>query len=567
MEEQNNSKVIGKVAALESQPSTIDEFYFWTKKDTLLNPFDVVVVNHIEDSKTYGVVEEISHITDSDSFLGSFISNDFGEISCPMMTDRVGMNYVRARVVENTKGILIPVHNGELVSLGSKEEIQEALGLKKMKNPVVCGYLEMYSGKVEEDKVKLPVYVNSDFLIGPEGAHLNISGISGLASKTSYAMFLLNALQQRSLKEEKAKSVAYICLNVKGRDLLTIDEPATDLPDDSKAMYKEMGLELQPFQNVKYFYPRPKNNEISASSYVRKDTYDSQVHRGQAFKYAFNYQQDKENIELLFANVEDPQQTMESIVNFIVSEQAPFNGVDDWNGMMDEISSMCEAKSKKKDDKTGSEISVMSWRKFKRIIRKSVEDNSLFVSGIKKDENEVRLEDELKKIRNNDVYVIDVAKQDEGMQAFVFGSVMRAIQNIKLGAVEGAEDVPDRIVIFVDELNKYAGADVPKSSPILQLILEIAERGRSLGIVLFAAEQFKSAIHKRVTGNCAMHAYGRTNSIEVSEKAYSFVPATYKNMMTRLKQGDYIIQNPIFNSLLKIQFPRPLYLQDKGDNH
>ena len=45
MEEQNNSKVIGKVAALESQPSTIDEFYFWTKKDTLLNPFDVVVVN------------------------------------------------------------------------------------------------------------------------------------------------------------------------------------------------------------------------------------------------------------------------------------------------------------------------------------------------------------------------------------------------------------------------------------------------------------------------------------------------------------------------------------------
>ena len=65
-------KIIGKVAALENNPSTIDHFYFWTDKDTLLNPFDVVVVEHVRGSKTYGVVEEISHITDSESFLGEY---------------------------------------------------------------------------------------------------------------------------------------------------------------------------------------------------------------------------------------------------------------------------------------------------------------------------------------------------------------------------------------------------------------------------------------------------------------------------------------------------------------
>ena len=89
---------------------------------------------------------------------------------------------------------------------------------------------------------------------------------------------------------------------------------------------------------------------------------------------------------------------------------------------------------------------------------------------------------------------------------------------------------------------------------------------RALGIVLFSAEQFKSSIHKRVSGNCSTHAYGRTNSVEVSDKTYSFVPNTYKNMMTRLKQGHYIIQNPVFHSLLKVRFPMPLYKQDKGDN-
>ena len=136
----------------------------------------------------------------------------------------------------------------------------------------------------------------------------------------------------------------------------------------------------------------------------------------------------------------------------------------------------------------------------------------------------------------------------------------------KLLSLEERAKIPDKIVIFVDELNKYASSDAPKTSPILRLLLDIAERGRSLGIILFSAEQFKSAIHRRISGNCSTHAYGRTNSIEIADKNYSFVPNTYKYMMTRLKQGHYIIQNPIFRSLLKIRFPMPLYKQDKGDN-
>ena len=48
--------------------------------------------------------------------------------------------------------------------------------------------------------------------------------------------------------------------------------------------------------------------------------------------------------------------------------------------------------------------------------------------------------------------------------------------------------------------SKYASTDTPKNSPILHQILDIVERGRSLGIILFSAEQFRSAIHNRVTG-------------------------------------------------------------------
>lgn len=122
----------------------------------------------------------------------------------------------------------------------------------------------------------------------------------------------------------------------------------------------------------------------------------------------------------------------------------------------------------------------------------------------------------------------------------------------------------NKFLVFIDELNKYASKDTPKTSPILREILDVTERGRSLGVVLFGAEQFRSNIHQRVTGNCSTHAYGRTNSIETATKDYGSLPSTYKNMLTRLEQGDYLIQNPIFRSLLKIQFPKPIYKQFKN---
>jgi len=169
------AKLIGRVAATEKIPTTIDEFYFWTDKEKILNPFDVIKAKHIQDSYTFGVVEEISHITDAPSYLASYISSDFGDVSYKTNTQRVGLNFVKAKVIGNTKDIYTPVLDGSEVSLGDEKEVQKALGLDEVKNPLACGYIEMYEAK---DKIRLPVFLNSDFLLGPEGAHLNISGIS-----------------------------------------------------------------------------------------------------------------------------------------------------------------------------------------------------------------------------------------------------------------------------------------------------------------------------------------------------------------------------------------------------
>lgn len=559
------SKVIGKVLATEKNPSTMEEFYFWTRPELVLNPFDVVKVEHINNSKTYGVVEEISHITDSASFLADYISNDFGDIHTAPITHRIGMNYVKAKIVGNTENIYIPVLNGKSVAIAEKEEVSAALGLSTIKHPIPCGYLEMYQGAGKEDRVRLTVNMDSKYLIGPEGAHLNISGISGLAAKTSYAMFLLKGIQDKCLNALKSgdkdadEDVAFVIFNVKGKDLLAIDEP--NVFDSEKereevlALYDELGLSKTPFKNVHYYYPY--SDTRIHNTYLEKENVTKNIDNGKAHMFKYEYRHDKENLDLMFSSIDDPGQTMDSILNYIISGRGEFGNLDSWNDFLDKVKKCGEAGGH--GDK---EISVLSWRKFERIVKKSIYNNPLFGS-IKATDKEIRISQALADIKKNEVHVIDIAKLSDDMQAFVFGDAIKAIYNLKLSPDDEANP-PSKIVIFIDELNKYASSDVPKSSPILRQVLDIAERGRSLGIVLFGAEQFKSAIHQRVTGNCSTFAYGRTNAIELTKSDYRFIPSIYKSMMSRLKQGEYIIQNPVFRSLLNIMFPKPIYKQFKS---
>ncbi len=566
------TKIIGKVSATEKSPSTVDDFYFWTDKKTILSPFDVVKVHHVKNEKgknsiTYGVVEEIFHITDATSHITSYLSSDFGEVEDKGNMYRLGMNYVKAKVVCNTDNIYTPVLDGQQVETCDEDDVLTALGLKNPKNPVVCGYLKMYQ---EPNQIEIPISVNSHFLIGPEGAHLNISGISGLAAKTSYAMFLLKNIQQKFLnkdfeeREDKNQSVAFIFFNVKGRDLLALNEPNEKLPDGDKRIYKNMGWDTAPFKNVKFYYPFSSNKNVeNVQSYVETEHVRKQIDLNEAFKYKYIYEQDRDNLDLLLANEDDSTGTLDSIVNLVLNNQGNFGQIQTWTKFLDEIQNRMEAKS---TDNGKDAILPTSWRKFKRVITKAIGNDVFSGRAIVEANNEVRLNEAVKQIKKNEVMVIDVARLDEDTQSFVFGDVARAVYDLKLGGDEEKlgrkrEDIPGKIIIFVDELNKYASTDVPKKSPILRQLLDIAERGRSLGIILFSAEQFKSAIHDRVKGNCATHAYGRTNAIEISKADYRFIPKVYQNMMTRLEQGEYIIQNPVFRSLINIKFPRPTYKQ------
>ena len=136
---------------------------------------------------------------------------------------------------------------------------------------------------------------------------------------------------------------------------------------------------------------------------------------------------DKDNLDLMFASMDDPTQTMDSILSYIISGRGNFGSLEDWQDFLKEVHKCGEAGS------TGDkEIAVQSWRKFERIVKKSIYRNGMFDS-IKDGRRETRISDALRHIRKNEVHVIDIAKLNDDMQCFVFGDAIRAIYDLQLG--------------------------------------------------------------------------------------------------------------------------------------
>jgi hypothetical protein len=567
------NKCIGKVTATENKPTTCTCVYFWLSPEVIIRPFDIVRIEHIcangeGRSYSYAIVRELSYITDSAGHLANYVSSDFGDISARPLNERLGTTIAEADVLGNNQNIEMPIRDGARVEWADPEEIRSALGVEKLQQPIPAGYIQT------SNREEIRIDFEARYLVGPEAAHMNISGISGLASKTSYAMFLLSALQQRMTDD-----VSIILFNVKGPDLLAIDQVNSSLSEGNKDEWRKCGLNAKPLDNVTYLYPYSKRSDLYfTSSHVSmfREVIKTQISQDRAFNYYYDVDTFKggeegnetdvgrEKMALLLSDTDDPQSTMESCIHALGDIEA-----ENWDQLREEIQKMTE---KGLSEKQRGGIPAQSWRKFSRLIRKRT-DHDIFSShdnmayGNEPKRPKLILE-AIKALRPGKILVIDIAPLQDYLQSLVFGDVIRTVFDAKLGLYEGvkSEDLK-RVVIFADELNKYApSTGGAHDRTLARWLLEITERGRSLGVVLFGAEQFRSGIHPRVLGNCSTDVFGRTNPIEISKAAdYKLFSQSNKATVTRLNQGQMLLQHSVFNtSLIKVRFPYPAYRQLQG---
>ena len=91
----------------------------------------------------------------------------------------------------------------------------------------------------------------------------------------------------------------------------------------------------------------------------------------------------------------------------------------------------------------------------------------------------------IKEIKGGHTYVVDIYNLKDEEKTLVFGDILRTIYELYAESDVEDQDLPKKVIIFVDELNKYApGRRGESESSILEYVLDIAARGRSLGVVL-----------------------------------------------------------------------------------
>jgi len=112
-----------------------------------------------------------------------------------------------------------------------------------------------------------------------------------------------------------------------------------------------------------------------------------------------------------------------------------------------------------------------------------------------------------------------------------------------------------RTFVVLDELNKYA----PRSggSPIKSLLVDIAARGRSLGVILIGAQQNPSGVDRDITNNAALEVVGQLKASESSE--LGFLPAPMRARAQIIAPGTMITSQPLLPAPVPIRFPFPPY--------
>ena len=249
------TRPVGRVVATERKPNTSHEFHFWTAVDA---PIGIGTIVRVEGSvpvnggipRVFGLVVEGFSYSDLQSPLHDVLSFDGQPHGVRAPTERTEIRLYTAQVLRHVpEEPLQPVPMGN-VFLADDADVAIALRMDSYMRSEQRTAIPI--GVYRAGGMRSPVYLDADFLLGPEAAHLNISGVSGLATKTSAIEWLLQSIFTHFPAQKG--SVAAVCFNVKGPDLLFLDQPGR-IEDADRELYDLLEVPAKPFGAVQYYAP------------------------------------------------------------------------------------------------------------------------------------------------------------------------------------------------------------------------------------------------------------------------------------------------------------------------
>jgi DNA helicase HerA-like ATPase len=397
-----------------------------------------------------------------------------------------------------------------------------------------------------------PLFANFEFLNGQRGAHVNISGVSGVATKTSYATFLLHSVFTSQVLGPAAVNTKALIFNVKGEDLLHIDRPNTSLDDNARRLYRELGLPAQPFASVGLFAPPRAGSDRAVADVSSRSDITS-------FFWTLAEFCHDDLMVFLFADAEDERSQYTMVVYNVMAQLRHAEAADGGSVRIEgetvrTFRDLADLISRKvQDDESrydwaGPHIGQGTVNAFVRRLLGAVRHVERLIRGDISNPERHRIE-----VQGHQATVVDLHNLNDRAKRFVVGVTVRRAFEDK----ESAGQSEELLFLVLDELNKYAPRE--GFSPIKEVLLDVAERGRSLGVILIGAQQTASEVERRIIANSSIRVVGRLDSAEASREEYGFLPTAQRQRATILKPGTMLLAQPELPVPLVLEFPFPAW--------
>jgi DNA helicase HerA-like ATPase len=556
---------VGRV--LGTEHSTTRAFRVVLNDDDYLQLDDLVMVRtevpKRGEVRTYGVVTEAEAV-----YEGAQFESDTHRIAAEGTLPAAKVRSAQVAVTRIDPEVWVSPDPGEVVERATGDERRKALYVDEMDRPLPVGM-----GRDGE-----PVYIDLDFFDGRKGGHMSISGISGVATKTSFALFFLRLLSGRpDVVGPAAANLRILVFNVKGEDLLWLDKRNRHFNDDATAVWQQLGVDPGPFPSVGLWAPpRTGTNDIvvpdtggrqegvAAFTWTPREFIEEGLLRflftdadGNRNQIPFIEERVRSQLRRFAVDVEG---VPGAVVLRDPSEGAkpgdrvvPHRGervITDLRTLVDVVSEYVDPEDGEPDTKWTGRVQMGTISAFVRRLHSAVHRLGHLVRA-----GESRRIDRTAA----QVTVVGIQSLHDLGQRFVVGALLAETFAEK-------EQTGQRLplsVIVLDELNKYAPRD--GTSALKDMLIDIAQRGRSLGVLLVGAQQTASRVAPEVMENAAIKVAGRLDAAEAERAEYGWMLPSTRARARLLKPGTMVLSQPAIPVPIVLEFPFPPWATRKEE--
>jgi hypothetical protein len=446
--------------------------------------------------------------------------------------------------------VLRPTTNGA-VRAATPGEMFTATGSRDVEWGVPAGCVTLLDGSHS------PVHLDGHSLLGDQAAHLTVAGLSGMASKTSFASFLLaSAIAHGSPDTD---SVGGLIFNVKGHDYLNLDKAPDEkfrLKEEDRELYEAMGVPAEPFQNVVYYAPadtttagaRSNRSDASSLCWSLADVWNDLVH---LIPNAWG----DENFGSLLAILKEtkirPPRSDRSA--------SPVAGLGGLIGFLDDEIALAEERAAAGETGVtcfgGTHLATV--RKAKR----QFQGIQAKVGGlIAKDATTSLCDIDVTGWEHGKVVVVDLDGLSSDVAGFVIAHTVDRLLKASEGNVDGVG--VDHLAVLCDEANQWApqGGD---TTSVKRTLRTLVLQGRYAGMSAWLMGQKASRLDETIREQSSTYALGRCSPTELSSGVYGKITPGLQEQIVTLRRGQMMLWHYTLRAPLVVRFPRPAWKTGK----